>query len=246
MKKAISYLALLALCPAAASAISRGAVDLRVTAAYNIGGTTPMGLPAEIRKIRSYNPGAHFAVSVDAARMVSEKWGLALGAGYETVGMETGISARNYHLTMNILAGNATGTRTGYFTGNIKNTTNISYIFIPLTAVFRPVRDWRFDAGVYFAVAVDREFTGLVHSGQIRETPMHAAIGIDRAEYDYSSDLSRFDYGLTIAASRRVFRGLGVRAGLQWGLESVLRKSVRKIDMNTYNVYLNVGLDYTF
>lgn len=246
MKKTILTLALLAAIPSTAPALCPGGMEYRVHAAYNIGGTTPMGLPAEIRSIDSYHPGFHFAVGADAARMLSARWGVSLGVGYETAGMRTGITARNYHLTMNVISGNATGTRTGYFTGSIRNRTDIGYLVIPVTAVFRPVSDWRFDAGVYLAAALDRKFTGAVHGGRIRETPMHAPIGIDRAEYDYSSDISRFDWGLTVAASRRVYRGLGIRAGLKWGLKSVLDPSTRKIDMNTYNVYLNAGIDYTF
>ncbi len=244
MKKAILSLILLAAsCVASANAWD---MEYRVSATYNIGGTTPMGLPAEIRAINSYNPGFHFSVGADAAKMLTAKWGVGIGIGYETVGMKTGIKARNYHLTMNILSGNTTGTRTGYFTGNIKNDTRIGYLTIPVTAVFRPNDAWRFDAGMYFAFALEREFNGLVQGGQIRETPMHAAIGINRAEYNYSSDLNKFDTGFLVTASRRIFDGLGVKAGLKWGVKSVLNKSTRKVNMNTYNVYLNVGLDYTF
>ncbi len=230
---------------AAAPAAHAGGLDYTFAAGYNIGGTTPMGLPAEIRSINGYNPGFNFSVGAYGAKMFSSAWGLGLGVAYETVGMKTKISARNYHLTMNILSGEGTGTRTGYFTGDIKNTTKIGYISVPVYAVFRPSAAWEFNAGLYFAAAVDREFTGEVAGGKIRETPLHAAVGIDRAEYDYSSDINRFDTGVIIAATRRVYRGLGVRASLKWGLRSVLNESTRKVDMATYNVYLNVGLTYT-
>ena len=76
--------------------------------------------------------------------------------------------------------------------------------------------------------------------------PLHPVIAVSRAGYDYSSDIRRFDTGPNIAASRRIFKGLNVRAMLSWGLVPTLSASTRRIDMDTYNVYLNVGFTYRF
>ena len=80
----------------------------------------------------------------------------------------------------------------------------------------------------------------------MRETPLHPAIGISKASYDYSDDIRHFDFGIGLGGSRRIYRGLSVRADLKWGLLTVLDPSKRTIDMDTYNIYLNLGLSYAF
>lgn len=221
-------------------------VDYTVHAGFNLGGTSPMGLPAAIREINGFNPTVNLSVGVKASKMLTPHWGIGAGVGYEQKGMRTRVRVKNYHLTMDIERGEATGTRTGYFTGKIKNDTRIGYITVPVYAIFRPDSNWEIDLGPYFSAAVSRSFNGTVTDGTMRETPLEPALGVSRAQYDYSGDINRFDMGLTLAGSRRLYRGLGVHAALSWGVISTLRESTRKVDMDTYNVYLNVGLNYTF
>lgn len=224
---------------------SHHGMEYRVMAGFNIGASTPMGLPAEIRKIESYNPGANLTVGVGAMRMFTPRWGMAASLIFEDKGMKTGIEVKNYHLTMNVISGDNTGTNTGYYTGHIKNETRISYLTLPVAAVFRPTRDWQFEAGAYLAFALTRSFIGHVWDGHLREDPLHPLMSVQKAEYDYSDDIRRFDTGVTLGAQRRIYRSLAVHAALQWGVLSTLSPSRRKIDMNTYNVYLNIGLSYT-
>lgn len=221
-------------------------MEYGISAGFNIGGSSPLGLPAEIRHINSYSPTLNLSIGAQAVYMLSPVWGVGAGITLETKGMNTGIDARNYHLTMNILQGDATGVKTGYFTGKIKNETKISYLTIPLYAQWRPFTRWTFNAGPYFAFALDRSFIGQVSDGKMREDPLHPALGIQKADYNYSDDIRKFDIGLTAGAAFRVYRALSIKAALQWGLLSTLDPSRRKIDMNTYNIYLNLGVSYTF
>lgn len=220
-------------------------IEYRIAAGFNIGASAPMGIPAEIRKITDYQPTLNLSLGASATKMFSDKWGVSAGVTVENKGMQTGIEAKNYHLTMNIVSGDNTGTKTGYFTGRIKNKTKVAYITIPVTAVFRPTSNWQFEGGVYFSYAFNRSFDGQVSAGKLREDPLHPVIAVSKAEYDYSSDIRRFDTGLSVGAQRRIYRSLAVRANLQWGLLSTLSPSTRKIDMNTYNIYLNLALVYT-
>ena len=213
---------------------------------FNIGAMSPLGLPAERRKIDSYQPKANLSIDFAVSYMLSDKWGIGAGLCFETKGMKTGVEVKDYHLKMNIEEGDEQGTRTGYFTGRIKNDTRVTYITIPVNAVFRPDNDWKVEAGPYFSIAIDRSFLGDVSSGKMRETPLHPAIGISKASYDYSDDIRHFDFGIGLGGSRRIYRGLSVRADLKWGLLTVLDPSKRTIDMDTYNIYLNLGLSYAF
>ena len=189
---------------------------------FNIGAMSPLGLPAEIRKIDSYQPKANLSIDFAVSYMLSDKWGIGAGLCFETKGMKTGVEVKDYHLKMNIEEGDEQGT------------------------LFRPDTDWKVEAGPYFSIAIDRSFLGDVSSGKMRETPLHPAIGISKASYDYSDDIRHFDFGIGLGGSRRIYRGLSVRADLKWGLLTVLDPSKRTIDMDTYNIYLNLGLSYAF
>lgn len=251
IRRLISCVAAILVVPACATARdkyiypSHKGIEYSVTAGANIGATTPMGLPAEIRKINSYKPTLNLSLGASALRMLDNHWGISAGVLLENKGMETGVNVRNYHLTMNVVSGSSTGRKTGYYTGSIKNKTKIAYVTVPVTAVWRPDQFWQVNAGMYFAYAVDRTFTGNVYEGSLREDPHHPVQAVERAEYDYSSDIRRFDTGFQAGVSRRIYRSLAVRADLKWGVVSTLPESVRKIDMNTYNVYLNIALTYT-
>lgn len=243
-KKLILIVAMIMGLAVSAQAGDNGMWDYKVGAGFNIGAMAPMGLPAEIRKIDSYSPTMNLSVKFYATRMLSAKWGLQSGVIFDNKGMKTGIEVKDYHLTMNVVSGEALGTRTGYYTGRIKNETKLSYITIPVCAAFRPNDKWEFSGGPYVAFAINRSFIGNVSEGKMREDPLHPAIGINHAEYNYSDDLRKFDTGLTLGCSRRVYRALSVTGNLQWGFLSVLNPSTRKIDMNTYNIYLNIGVTY--
>lgn len=243
--KSIKYLltALLALGAATASA---GGFDWSAGVGYNIGATTPLGLPASIRSIGGYSPGANISAGVNATYMLAHGFGIGLGVSADNLNMNAEITTRNYHLTMDIVDGDETGTRTGYYTGKIHNKTRLTYLTVPLYAVYRPDSKWEVDLGPYVAFALHRSFKGEVSEGRMREDPYHPVISITKAEYDYSSDLRNVDAGIMAAASRKVWRGLAVKASMRWGLMSVMNPSTRKIDINTYNVYLNIGASYSF
>ncbi|MDE7088932.1 MAG: PorT family protein [Prevotella sp.] len=223
---------------------SHHGIEYRIAAGFNIGASAPMGIPAEIRKITDYQPTLNLSLGASATKMLSDRWGISAGVTVENKGMQTGIETKNYHLTMNVIAGDNTGTKTGYFTGRIKNKSKISYLTIPVTAVFRLTPQWQFEGGAYFSYAFNRSFNGQVSAGKLREDPLHPVIAVSQAEYDYSSDIRRIDAGLILGAQRRIYNSLAVRANLQWGLPSTLSPSTRKIDMNTYNIYLNLALVY--
>ncbi len=244
MKKIISACVAVLLCSVLAQAQKN--VEYTVSAGFNFGGTTPLGLPAEIRSIDSYRPGLRLAFGAGVLKMIAPKWGVSAGLRFEEKGMETEVSVRNYKLTVNIQDGDATGQKKGYYTGRIRNKTDIDYLVLPLCAVFRPSKKWDVKGGLYFAYAIDRSFIGNAMEGTIRETPYDSKIGIRIADYDYSDDINRFDMGVELGGSRKCYKGLAVHARLSWGLLSTLDKERKKIDMTTYNIYLQAGVNYTF
>ena len=66
-------------------------LEYTVKAGFNIGGTSPIPLPQEIRSIKSYNPTLCVSVEGDVKKWFGkqERWGMQLGFRLENKGMET-------------------------------------------------------------------------------------------------------------------------------------------------------------
>lgn len=54
-------------------------IEYKVGLGFNVGGTMPIGLPAEIREINSYSPTANLSISGHALKMFSPQWGAQVG-----------------------------------------------------------------------------------------------------------------------------------------------------------------------
>ena len=69
-----------------------------IKAGFNIGGTSPIPLPKEIRKIDSYAPGIAIAIEGNATKWFDKdkKWGLTLGLRLENKNMTTEATVKNY------------------------------------------------------------------------------------------------------------------------------------------------------
>ena len=72
--------------------------EYNIKAGFNIGGTSPIPLPKEIRKIDSYAPGIAIAIEGNATKWFDEKkkWGLTLGLRLENKNMTTEATVKNY------------------------------------------------------------------------------------------------------------------------------------------------------
>ena len=71
---------------------------VRLGAGFNIGGTSPMPLPVEIREINSYKPGLCIQLEGAAQRKFGHHWGTMVGVRLENKGMTTDARVKNYHL----------------------------------------------------------------------------------------------------------------------------------------------------
>ena len=87
--------------------------ETHISVGYTIGGTTPIPLPSEIRKINSYRPGANLLLAVDFTRWFNSEWGITTGIGIGTQGMS--ISADVKYWNTDLVVGD--GESTGRFTG---------------------------------------------------------------------------------------------------------------------------------
>ena len=73
-------------------------IEYEVNAGTNIGGATPLPIPAEIRHIDSFSPRLNLQIGAKVTKWFAtdKKWGVALGVRFETKGMDTKATVKNY------------------------------------------------------------------------------------------------------------------------------------------------------
>lgn len=223
-------------------------LELEVNAGTNIGGASPLPLPAEIRKIDSYSPDLNLQLGVTISKWFSndKKWGAAVGARVETKGMKTRATVKNYG--MEILDNGKV--LSGRWTGKVQTKYHSQQLVIPITALWRANKRLKVNFGPFLSFAFSNDFDGYVYEGYLREGDptgdKYVFEGDARASYDFGSDLRHFQWGLQGGVSWLAYKHLHVNANLTWGCNSIFESSFKTISFNMYPIYLNVGFGYLF
>jgi hypothetical protein len=221
--------------------------EYRVKAGVNIGGTSPMPLPAEIRKIKSYSPTLALSLGGEVLRNITDKWAVQTGITFETKGMSTQAQVKNYQIAMTISDGDTSGRVSGPFTGSVKTTVRNSYLSLPLLAVYRLSPRWRVNAGMFVSVLMSGGFDGKAFDGYIRDgDPIGEKIGVSEASYDFSDEIRRINWGGQCGARWQAYRHFSVYGDLTIAANSIFKRDFDAITFDMYNVYLNMGFAYTF
>ena len=174
-----------------------------IKAGFSIGGTSPLPLPKEIRKIDSYAPGIAISIEGNATKWFDPKWGMTVGVRLENKNMTTEATVKNY--SMEIL-GQGGERISGVWTGGVKTKVHTAGLTIPLMATYKLSSRWNVKAGPYFSYILSREFSGHVYEGYLREddpTGPKVEFTDDKiATYDFSDDLRRFQWEIGRASCR--------------------------------------------
>ena len=223
-------------------------LEYEVKAGPNLGGASPLPLPAEIREINGYSPRLNLQLGGKVTKWmdVDKKWGMSVGIRFETKGMETKATVKNYGMEIY-----QDGKKlSGKWTGRVKTTYHTQQLAIPILAVYRINDRWKINLGPYLAYAFSNDFDGYVYDGYLREgDPTGNKVsfeGDSRATYDFGDDLRKFQWGFQGGASWQAFRRLCVNANLTWGCNDIFNKSFKTVSFNMYPIYLNVGFGYVF
>ena len=207
--------------------------EYEVKAGVNIGGATPLPLPAEIKKI---SPGP-----VQAPDCI-----LSTGLKFEVKGMKTGATVKNYSTEI-VRDGSKVA---GYWTGYVQTNYNSTFLTIPVMANYRFNEQWKVRAGLYSSFKLDGEFTGQVSDGYLREgTPVGEKMVFENgnsASYDFSSALRHFQWGAQVGATWRAFNHFTVNADLTWAFNNIFESDFKTISFGLYPIYLNLGFGYRF
>lgn len=223
-------------------------VEYEVYAGTNIGGASPLPLPAEIREINSYNPQLNFHIGANVTKWldVQKKWGVAVGLRLETKGMETKATVKNYGMA--IIQDGATVS--GRWTGKVQTRYHSQQLVVPVTAVFKAHPRLKVHAGPYFAFAFSNDFDGYVYEGYLRDGDPTGTKwsfeGDARASYDFGDNLRHFQWGMQGGITWTAYKHLLVNANLAWGCNDIFESSFKTVTFNLYPIYLNFGFGYLF
>ena len=212
-------------------------------AGFNLGGTAPMGLPAEIRAINSFKPTFSFTIAGTAQYNFNNKWGLQSGVKFDIKGMQTDASVKNYQLIVSMDG----STIEGVFTGDVMTKVRNNYITLPVLAVYDISPRWDIKFGGYVSFLVNGEFSGTAKNGYMRDgSPIGPRVdGVD-AVYDFSNDMRKVDAGVQFGVDFIPYKHLLVSGDLTWGCLPLFGKDFTAMSFNMYNVYFNIGFGYVF
>lgn len=219
-------------------------VGMRSRLGYNIGGTAPVGMPAEIRKLNSYKLQFNTNIGFDLLKPVASNWSVMAGVHFDRKAMKEDANVKNYH--EQIVRGGES--LEGRFTGDVTTKAVMDVVSIPIQAVYSPLENLDIRFGPYFSYVYSREFSGYAHNGYLRvgnPTGAKVMLGDDpdtRGEYDFSDDMRRQQWGLDLGADWFVSRHFGIYADLQWGLSGTFKSSFHVMEQTLYPIYGTIGV----
>ncbi len=224
-------------------------LEYEIKAGFNIGGTTPLPLPEEIRALTGYKPTVCISIEGNIIKWLDEqkKWGVILGLRLENKGMEAKARTKNYSME---IIGDGGERLKGNWTGRVKTKVRNSYFSIPLLVAYKLSPRVRLSAGPYISFLTSGDFSGYVYDGYLRkDNPIGDKVKFegDRiASYDFSDDLRNLQWGVQAGVNWKAFKHLTVSGDLVWGLNDIFKKNFNTITFAMYPVYLNIGFGYAF
>ncbi|MBB4035919.1 hypothetical protein GGR21_001814 [Dysgonomonas hofstadii] len=215
----------------------------------NMGGSMPVPIPEEVRKIESYNPKINPHVGVGTIYYLTEKWGIGTELSVGSKGMRVTDEVK-YMRTRVLVSkpGEEEKTVEGYFVG--KNMTNVSlyYLTLSVSGIYSITPKWEVKAGIYASGIGKTKFTGNVSDGYLREgTPNGLRVDIEAdnpATFDFSDNMRDFDAGFIIGGKYKVNDRIGVFVDFNCGLTDIFYRDQSPIQFKMQNLYASFGVSY--
>lgn len=224
-------------------------LEYELKAGISIGGTSPIPLPQEIRKIKSYSPNLAISFGTEITKWYnnSKKTGFIFGLRFENKGMSTKANVKNYGME---IIGDGGEIVKGRWTGNVNTKVNNSYITLPIMFVYRVADRWKLKCGPYFSYLLTGDFSGHVSDGYLREgDPTGEKVVFENgkiATYDFSKYLRNFQWGAQIGAEWRLLKHFNLNGDLTWGLNDIFKSDFKTVKFALYPIYFTIGFGYLF
>lgn len=218
-----------------------------IRAGLNIGGTSPVPLPPEIRKVNGFNPLLLPSLEVGMQLKPWREIGVRGALRLEQKGMWTSAEVKGYKMELRGDDGNAIS---GYWNGCVDTKVRNTFLTLPVTLTYNTGEKISLGAGPYISYMLSGLFCGNVHDGYLRAgTPTGDRIVFSdgaTSAYDFSDQYRKFHCGLCFLADYRISGHLTASASLNWGLNHVFLNSFRTISFSMYPIYGNICIGYSF
>ena len=215
----------------------------------SLGGSTPLGIPREIREIKHYTPvQLILGLEADATKWFSDnqKWGIRVGIRTEGKGMRTEAVVKGYFTE--VIQGDEK--IKGYFTGTVETDIKNTYVTMPVSVVYKVSPRWKLYGGLYASILVDKNFSGYVSDGYLRQdTPIGTKVVFEngtKANYNFSNDLRLFQWGAQLGAEWHLNKHFILFPELNYGINGIFKPDFKSISFAMHNIYLNLGFGYKF
>ena len=219
-------------------------MEFRLKAGVALGGTAPMPIPLNIQEVTGFSPRLNLNIEAEFVQDFNGPIGFSTGLRLETKGMRTNARVANYSMSM-VSGGQEVS---GVWWGMVETQVSNNYLTLPILFLWKPSPRWDLKIGPYGSFVLGRQFTGNVYDGYLREgSPTGEKIVIEeKTPYDFSDEISRWDWGVQLAADWRAFPHLLVGLDLTWGMKDIFKKDFETIAFNMYPVYLRLNFGYAF
>lgn len=222
--------------------------DYELHCGVNIGGAAPWSMPREIRSLDSYNPRFNGVIGGEVTRWFGKhsKWGISAGLKIEAKSMHTGATVKSYQTEI-VDDGSKVS---GYYTGYVNTKYSTTLLTMPIQANYRLNDRWKFRAGMYLSYALQRDFSGYVSDGYLRqENPTGQKLLFTdgkQGTYDFSTNMRRLQPGVQAGASWMANKHFSINADMEFGVNNIFKDDFHTITFNLYPIYLNIGWSYLF
>ena len=231
-----------------------------VRAGYVIGGTTPLPVPAEIRRIVEFSPKGGFNVGVDAYKMFNRRWGMATGLHFFYQGFHTVADVKGYYMRLEE-DGNSVE---GYYTGRDVTNTTFWGFTIPLVATFAISPRWNVSFGPFISFYTSTGFDGEVYENadgvsylrvgiptgskhELGRNEDGSAIGnYDFADTDGENKMRQWGAGLELTFDWKALPHMNVFGTVDWGLTNAMYPDFKAVQFAMYNIYATIGVAYRY
>ena len=218
-------------------------LTIQAVVGLNIGGSAPLPLPAEVRKIKSYNPRFNPQLGFNVQYRLSDRWGIGSGLTVDWKSMRVKDKVKYMYTT--IKTEDSEGTLTGYFVGDNMTESKLIYLTLPVYGTFDINKKWQVRLGVYLAKSLESKFGGTVSDGYIRiDTPTGQKQEITEATFDFDDDIRSVDFGMLGGANFNINNRLSVFGNLTWGLVPFFKSGSNPIEFNLHNIFGTLGIAY--
>ena len=213
---------------------------------YNIGGTAPLSMPAQMRKINSFTPSASPSIGIDGRMPLSDRWGLTSGVHFENKALKAGITAKGYHMALVMDESELEGDFTGRVDIDVKQ-----WMFtIPVMVTYSVSPKFALKGGPFVSFLTSTGFDGDAYNGYLRQDnptgPKVEMAGKDgkHGVFEFGDDMRRFQYGVGVGADWAMAGRLGLCVELNWGLMPIFKSDFKTIKETLYPIYGTIGFTY--